>query len=48
MAEKCKSSGFKKIFTSGIVKNNRINNFIIQKVNSKIYDDCPKEDYSFI
>ena len=48
MAEKCKSCGVKKVFISGIVKNNRINYFIIQEVNRKIYDDCQKEDYSFI
>ena len=47
MAEKCKSSGFKKVFISGIVKNNRINDFIVQKVNRKICDDCQKEDHSF-
>ena len=48
MAEKCQSNGDKKVFISDIVKKNRINDFIIQKVNSKIYDDCQKEDYSFI
>ena len=47
MAEKCKSSGVKKVFISGIVKNNRINDFIIQEVNRKIHDDCQKEDYRF-
>ena len=48
MAEKCKSSGVKKVFISGMVKNNRINDFIIQEVNRKIYDDCQKENYNFI
>ena len=48
MAGKCKSSGIKKVFISGIVKNTQINDFIIQAVNRKIYDDCQKEDYSFI
>ena len=48
MAEKCKNNGDKKVFISDIVKKNRINDFIIQKVNSKIDDDCQKEDYSFI
>ena len=37
MAEKCKSIGVKKVFILGIVKNNRINDFIIQEVNRKIY-----------
>ena len=44
MAEKCKSSGVKKVFISGILKNNRINDFIIQEVNRNIYDDCQIED----
>ena len=44
MAEKCKSSVVKKVFISGIVKNNRVNDFTIQEVNRKIYDDCQKED----
>ena len=48
MAEKCKSSGVKKVFILGIVKNNGITDFIIQEVNRKNYDDCQKEDYSFI
>ena len=48
MAEKCKSSCVKKVFISGIVKNNRINDFIIQEVSRNIYDDCQKEDNSFI
>ena len=48
MAEKCKSSGVKKVFISGIVKNNQINDFIIHEVNRKIYNDCQKENYSFI
>ena len=48
IAEKCKSSGVKNVFISAMVKNNRINDFIIQEVNRKIYDDCQKEDYSFI
>ena len=48
MAAKCKSSGVKKVFILGIVKNTQINDFIIQAVNRKIYDDCQKEDYSFI
>ena len=48
MAEKYKSSGVKKAFISGIVRNNRINEFTTQEVNRKIYDDCQKEDYSFI
>ena len=47
MAEKCKNNGVKKVF-SGIVKNNRINDFITQEVNRKIYDHCQKENYSFI
>ena len=47
-AEKCKTSGVKKGFISGIVKNNRFNGFIIQEVNRKIYDDCQKEGCSFI
>ena len=47
MAEKCKNNGVKNVFISGIVKNNRINDFITQEVNRKIYD-CQKEDYSFI
>ena len=48
MAEKCKNNGVMKVFISGILKNNRINDFITQEVNRKIYDDCQKEDYSFI
>ena len=48
IAEKCKSSGVKNVFISAMVKNNRINDFIIQEVNRKIYDDCQMEDYSFI
>ena len=48
MGEKCKSSGVKKVFISGIVKNDRINDFIIQEVNRKIHDDCQKEIHSFI
>ena len=48
IAEKCKSSGVKNVFISVMVKNNRINDFIIQEVNRKIYDDCQMEDYSFI
>ena len=44
MAAKCKSSGVKKVFILGIVKNTQINDFIIQAVNRKIYDDCQKED----
>ena len=44
MAEKCKSSSVKKVFTSGILKNNRISGFIIQEVNGKIYDDYQIED----
>ena len=48
IAEKCKSCGVKKVLISGIMKNNRINDFIIQEVNRKIYDDCQKGDYSFI
>ena len=48
IAEKCKSSGVMNVFISAMVKNNRINDFIIQEVNRKIYDDCQKEDYSFI
>ena len=48
MGEKCKSSGVKKVFISGIVKNDRINDFIIQEVNRKIHDDCQKENHSFI
>ena len=44
MAEKCKSSVVKKVFISDIVKNNRVNDFIIQEVNRKIYDGCQKED----
>ena len=31
MAEKCKSSGVKKVFISGIVKNNRINDLVFRK-----------------
>ena len=31
MGEKCKSSGVKKVFTSGIVKNNRINDLVFTK-----------------
>ena len=46
--KKCKSSGVKKTFISGVVRNNRINDFTTQEVNRKIYDDCQKEDYSFI
>ena len=46
--KKCKSSGVKKAFISGVVRNNRINDFTTQEVNRKIYDDCQKEDYSFI
>ena len=30
------------------MNNNRINDFIIQEVNRKIYDDSQKGDYSFI
>ena len=30
------------------MKNNRINDFIIHEVNRTIYDDCKKEDNSFI
>ena len=30
------------------MKNNPINDFITQEVNRKIYDDCQKEDCSFI
>ena len=48
MAEKYKNNGVKKVFILSIVKNNRINDFITQEVNRKIYDDCQKEDYSFI
>ena len=48
MAKKCKSSVVKKVFVSGIVKSNRVNDFIIQEVNRKIYDDCQKVHYSFI
>ena len=44
MVEKCKSSVVKKVFISDIVKNNRVNDFIIQEVNRKIYDGCQKED----
>ena len=46
--KKCKSSGVKKAFISGVVRNNRINDFTTQEVNRKIYDDYQKEDYSFI
>ena len=31
MGEKCKSSGVKKVFISGIVKNNRINDLVFRK-----------------
>ena len=48
IAEKYKSSGVKNVFISTMVKNNRINDFIIQEVNRKIYDDCQMEGYSFI
>ena len=44
MAENCKSSDVKKVFISGILKNNRINDFIIQEVNRNIYDDRQIED----
>ena len=40
MAEKCKS--IKKVFIWGIVKKTRINDFIAQEVNRKIYDNCQK------
>ena len=48
MAEKCKNNGVKMVFISSIVKNNRINDFITQEVSRRIYDDCQKEDFSFI
>ena len=48
MTENCKSSDVKKVFISGILKNNRINDFIIQEVNRNIYDDRQIEDQSFI
>ena len=42
MAEKCKNNGVKKVFISGIMKNNRINDFITQEVNRRVYDDVKR------
>ena len=48
MIEKCKKNNVKKVFISGIVKNNQTNDFITQEVNRRIYGDCQKEDYSIV